>query len=249
MQIALQAGSGHADGMGVEVVARGEADVPPFAKPHVAADVERLREHVGIAHGVVIELGDVGVLAHGDAVTKGERPRHGERHVAVIVGLGLCRSFILACIALPLNHRVVDIRFDVGVDTFSVFMLAQAIVFVLWSTSEEMLELLGREGERNVLRHALKAAYLAHAPIGVCADVGMAIGIKLVGIGRKDGVEVERVVLPPLQTKIDAEATPRTQFLGHVVGHAEAQVVDDANLLDACRILIRLDFHFDVVIQ
>jgi hypothetical protein len=72
MQIALQASSGHADSVIIEVVARGEADVPPFAKPHVATDVERLREHVGIAHGVVIELGDVGVLAHGDAVAKGD---------------------------------------------------------------------------------------------------------------------------------------------------------------------------------
>ena len=77
-------------------------------------------------------------------------------------------------------------------------MLAQAIVFVLWSTSEEMLELLGREGERNVLRHALKASYLAHSPIGMCANIRTPCSIKLIGIGRKDGIEVECVILPPL---------------------------------------------------
>ena len=74
MQVAAERGGGHRDFLVVEVVARREADVPAVADAYVAADVEVLRELVGIAHCVVVEALHIIILAHTDAVAEAEAP-------------------------------------------------------------------------------------------------------------------------------------------------------------------------------
>ena len=56
---------GHGYLVVLEVVARGEADVPSVADTDVTTHVERLREGIGLAHLVVVEL-SASVLPHVD---------------------------------------------------------------------------------------------------------------------------------------------------------------------------------------
>ena len=62
--------------MVVKVVARGEADVPAVGDAEVSTDIKRLREFIRIPHGLIVELVDIRILAHGYAISEGERPRH-----------------------------------------------------------------------------------------------------------------------------------------------------------------------------
>ena len=143
VQIALQRGGGHAYLVVLKVVTRREADIPPVADAQVAAHVDGLRELVGIAHLVVVELLEVAVFAHGDTIAHGERPGHGEEHVAIVVGGSLSGVLALLGSALSFYHVVVDIAFDAGVDAFLLFF---AVFFVVTAV-EEFAQFLWRERE------------------------------------------------------------------------------------------------------
>ena len=72
VEIAGKGCRGHRHLVVVEVITRGEADVPALTDAHIATDVECLSELVRIAHGLLVELLRVGVLTHRDAITKSE---------------------------------------------------------------------------------------------------------------------------------------------------------------------------------
>ena len=243
MEVAREACRGHAHLVIVEVVARREVDVPPVGDADVSAEVERLRELVGVAHPVVVELAFC-VLAHGDAIADSERPRHVEAHVAVGVGFGHATSALL-CAVLAALHVVIDVRLDVGVQSLVVFVFLLTVFAA--AASEPLLEFLGIDREREVLAHTLEAGQTAVAPLGMVADVGFAVFVQLVGVGGKLGVDGEGVVLPPLQAQPHAQIAPAMVVGGRIVAHVEAQLVDDADLAVACGVFVALDLHLDVV--
>ena len=77
----------------------------------------------------------------------------------------------------------------------------------------------------------------------------MAVLVELVGVGGKDRCHVERVVFPPFETYVHRQVAPWTLFVCHVVRHAQAQLVDKADLLHARRVFVALDLHLKVVGQ
>ena len=123
-----------------------------------------------------------------------------------------------ACTALSFDHIIVNIRLDISVNSFCLGVVALAFrVVIISASTEKLLYFLWSERVRDVLRHALETADLAHSPIGVVADIGLSVAVELVGIGCKDGVEIESIVLPPLQTQVDTEVTPWFLLGCHVV--------------------------------
>ena len=73
MEIAAERHGGHAQLVVVEVVTRGEIDVPSLGDAQVAREVHRVGEFVGIAHALHVDLGR-GVFPHGHAVAHGKAP-------------------------------------------------------------------------------------------------------------------------------------------------------------------------------
>ena len=71
MEVARERGGGHGKLVGLEVVARREADVPSVADAYVAAHIECLGKFIRIAHALGVESAG-GVFAHDDTVAKGE---------------------------------------------------------------------------------------------------------------------------------------------------------------------------------
>ena len=72
----------------LEVVTRGEGNVPTIGKAEITRSIERLCEPERIAHGALVD-GFVAILKHGDTIGKCERPRQLEMEIAIFVDLGL----------------------------------------------------------------------------------------------------------------------------------------------------------------
>ena len=58
----------------LEVVARGESDVPTIGNTKITRGIERLRKAKRIAHGALVD-GLIAILKHGDTIGERERPR------------------------------------------------------------------------------------------------------------------------------------------------------------------------------
>ena len=95
----------------------------------------------------------------------------------------------------------------------------------------------------------MEAAELAHAPEGVVTDVRRTICIQLVSIGAEDGIHVEGIILPPLESDAHGEVAPLVGRGGRVIRHGEPQLVDEAYLFVTERVLVvvALDLHLEVV--
>ena len=91
----------------VEVVTTGERDIPTIRQTDVTTEVQVLRELIRIAHAVVIELAS-GILTHGDTIAKTDRPRHGELHITILIGLGHTGIFLTGTMLTSLQ-RVVEV--------------------------------------------------------------------------------------------------------------------------------------------
>ena len=219
MEVTLQRSGSHRDLMVVEVVAGGEADVPAIGNAYVTADVQRLRELIRIAHRLIVELLDIRVLAHRDAIAEGERPRHGESHIAVTIRLCFSSLVILGGSVLRVDHGVVYITVDVGVDALIVLVLLFVLILIVFLSAEELLDLIRREGIRDILRHALEATELTHAPVGMVADIRCTVAVDLVSVRGEDSRHVERIILPPFQSKVHREVAQRFLLGRHVIGH------------------------------
>ena len=72
----------------LEVVTRGEGNVPTIGKAEITRSIERLREPERIAHGALVD-GFVAILKHRDTIGERERPRQLEMEIAIFVDLGL----------------------------------------------------------------------------------------------------------------------------------------------------------------
>ena len=109
----------------VKVIATGEGDVPSVADTYVSTEVEVLREAIGIAHGLIVELFEFGILAHGDTISDTDGPGQRESHIAVIVGLSLsCRGTPGAVLSL------LQILVQISIDVVVLFLLV-IVTFLL----------------------------------------------------------------------------------------------------------------------
>ena len=206
-----------------------------------------MRELVGVAHGLGVELA-AGVLAHGDAVAEGERPGHGECHVAVAVSLGQGSLALLLGSPLSVYHVIVYVALYVSVHAFLVVVsVVFLIVLVVLASSEPFPQLFGAEGEGEVLRHALEASEASVAVFRAVSYVWASVLVEFVCVGGEDGVHVEGIAFPPFQAEADGQVTQRPYLGCHVVGHCSSELVDDAYLAVAGSVLVASDFHLDVV--
>ena len=222
--------------LGLEVVAAGEVHVPAFGQLEVAREVEVLCELVGIAHGLHVDWCRA-VFAHGDAVGHGERPRHLELQVAVFVDFG--RHFFLLAVA-PLFAFV-------QVGELVVVLVVAVLVGVVIVLAKPFLPRVIVEGVREVLAHAREASEASVRPLRALAFHHLAALVELVGVGGETGREVERLALGQFQSQGDVHVAPGL-FLGRqVVGHAYAELVDEAQFLHAGRVFVGLHLHLQVV--
>ena len=158
--------------MVVEIVTAREVDVPTVADADIAAYVQRLRELVGIAHTLLVECSLL-VLAHRNAITECQRPRHIEAHVTVGIGFGNASTALFGCM-LALFHRVVHIRLYLRIG--SVVVLFFPVRRILAAT-KPFLYLVWRKREREVLRHALEAWQTTVPPLGMIAHKRLSVRI------------------------------------------------------------------------
>ena len=147
-------------------------------------------------------------------------------------------------------HLVVE----VGIDTSIVFVLLVVLIFVvlLHTLATQPLEEVGHllivQGVVEVLRHALETSETSVAILRTIADIRTgAYRVGLIGIGGEDGIQREGVALRQLQAQTRGEVAPRAHISSHVIGHRGAQLVNDADFLEACRVVVGLDFHLDII--
>ena len=99
---------------------------------------------------------------------------------------------------------------------------------------------------RKVLRCACETSPTPIRPLCPVAFNHISILVELVGVCHPCRVHVKRN-LSPFQSQASGKITPRLLFGSHVVGEVRAQLVDDTDFLHARRVLVALDFHFNVV--
>ena len=153
---------------------------------------------------------------------------------------------------LSLLHVVVDIGLNVGIHTIAIVFLAVFLVLVVFrvvTPSEEFAQLFGRKSEGEVLRHTLETTEASVAPLCAVTHIGRALFVQFVGVCGEDGIHLERIVLPPLQSQVDAHVAPRFLLGSHVVAHVDVEGVDKAQFLVSCRVLVALHLHLEVVAQ
>ena len=69
--------------------------------------------------------------------------------------------------------------------------------------AKPFLQFLGVDSHREVLVEALETSETSAAPFCVGAQIGLAVLVQVIGVCGKDGVHVECVVLPPLQSYVN----------------------------------------------
>ena len=73
--------------------------------------------------------------------------------------------------------------------------------------------------------------------------------VGLIDIRGKGSVQVKRISLGKLQTQISPQVTQRSDVRSEVIRHVQPEFVNQADLLEASRVVIRLHLHFQVVLQ
>ena len=207
----------------VEVVTTGERDIPTIRQTDVTTEVQVLRELIRIAHAVVIKLTS-GILTHGDTIAKADRPRHGELHITILIGLGHTGIFLTGTMLTSLQ-RVVEVAIKtriVLVIAVALIVFALVLVFVrhLLATQplEELSHLLIAQRVRQVLRHALETTKATVAILRAVTDIRTGTHrVCLVGISGKGGIEVKCIALRQFQTQTGVQVTPWTRLCSEVI--------------------------------
>ena len=75
------------------------------------------------------------------------------------------------------------------------------------------------------------------------------MSVLIVGIGIEHTIEVQRIALGEFQAKPHVEVAPLERVRSHVVAHAQRELINQADLLEAGRVFVRTDFHLDVVVD
>ena len=251
MEVAGERGGGHRDPLGLEVVTRGEVDIPAIADTDITAEVKSLSNLIGIAHLVVVELADIGILAHADIIADAQVPGYLEGHVAVFVSLGLVAAALTAAASLGLLHVLIDVRVDAIVEFIIIFLLL-VLLFVIdiltAQTLDPVADLLVAQTIGEVLRQTREASELTLLPVGgVIADHWAPQTVELVDIRGEGGVEVQGIALRELQAQGGLQVAQGALICHEVIAHAELQLINQTDLLETSRVLIRLDLHLDIV--
>ncbi len=152
---------------------------------------------------------------------------------------------------MSLLQRLVLVCLAVIVVVTAALLVVLRVVFLHLLASqplEEVGHLLVVERVGEVLTHALEASELALAVAGdVVADVRFAVFVEHIGICGKRGVECKGVTLGQFQSESGGKVTPRTYVRSHIVRHSRSEFVNEANLLISYRVVIRPQFHLNVV--
>ena len=250
MEVTTQGGCGHGNLLVVEVIARGEGDVPTITDPNVSADIQGLCKLVGIAHGVVIELLHIGILPHGDAIAQTETPGYFEGHIAILVSICLGTTFPL-CPMFGFLHVLIDIGLDIII--IQLVIVLALVILLIYSLAFQPFDpvhhLLIIQGVGEVLGESLETAYLAKSPIsGMFTDSRRGSHtVCLIDIRSKRTAQVQGVTLGEFQSDGGGKVTQGTYVGCKVIGHAQFELINQTDLLITSRIVFRLDLHLQVI--
>ena len=245
MEVARERGCGHRELVEVEIVARGEGDVPAFGDAEVAREVERLGERVGVAHTAHVDI-LAAVLKHRHAVRHGEGPRHLEGQIAIGIHLRLL-LFLRAAL------RLLEVGVHVGIFGIGVLLVvicsggAFRLARFAFEEGSPFAPRLVVEGVRQVLRHTLETSEASVAPFRAVAHHYVAAFVKLVGVGGEDGGQREGVALRQFEAETRGEVAPGARLGCKVVGQRAAEFVNEANLAHARAVAVAPDLHLHVV--
>ena len=138
MEVARERSRSHGDLLVLEVVTRGEVDVPAIADLYAATHIKTLRKAVRITHGVIIELALRTVFTHTDVITYTEVPGYVESHIAVFIGLGLVATLLTGAV-LGFLHLLIHIGVEVVIP-FLVLALALLVFLLIHLLAPETLD-------------------------------------------------------------------------------------------------------------
>ena len=186
------------------------------------------------------------IFAHRDTVTEGQRPWHREPHVSVLVGFGHAAALLLGLVLAFLEY-VVDVRLYVGVRSLTVVVVLLVVVVIVVAVAEELFQLFGVKGKRDVLRESLEHRQPVEVELGVVAEVVVPVVVVLIGVHAESCVHGERVALPPSEAQPHRGVAPSVSGCRGVVRHVQSQLVDNADFFHARRVLVALDFGLDIV--
>ena len=260
MQVTLKSGSGCWQPMGIEVVTRHEVYVPAIGKLNVSGYVQVLSELIAYtsAFDVFIFTETIlifnflavwfeirKVLTHGDAIAERKTPRHGEAHIAVIIGF--CLSALFREGVLSSHHVGIDVGIQSCIIIVITLIIVGVFILLVISTSEEFPKFLRIKRVWYILRHSREVSEMPYTIVCSVTLYHTSFFRFSPRISRECGTEAEGIVFPPLQSDIHSKVAPRMILCSQIVWHTSAEIINEGNLLEASSILVRLDFHLKLV--